>query len=49
VIGAILRTPKARAEEQAILDKSMSLLAYVGLDRRHNVLPKPCLMATNAV
>ena len=32
VLGAILRTPKARAEEKAILDKSMSLLVYVGLE-----------------
>lgn len=33
VIGAILRTPKVRAEEQAIVDKSMALLAYVGLEK----------------
>ena len=33
VLGAILRTPKVRAEEQAIKDKSMALLAYVGLEK----------------
>lgn len=31
VIGAILRTPAARAEEQATHDKAMALLDYVGL------------------
>ena len=33
VLGAILRTPKVKAEEQAIKDKSMALLAYVGLEK----------------
>ena len=32
VLGAILRTPAARAEERAIHDKAMALLAYVGLE-----------------
>ncbi len=31
VFGAIFRTPAVRAEEQAIRDKALSLLAYVGL------------------
>lgn len=31
VLGAILRTPAARAEEQATHDKAMALLGYVGL------------------
>ncbi|HNL81248.1 MAG TPA: ATP-binding cassette domain-containing protein, partial [Agitococcus sp.] len=33
VLGAILRTSKVKAEEQAIKDKSMALLAYVGLEQ----------------
>ena len=33
VLGAILRTPKVKAEEKAIKDKSMELLAYVGLEQ----------------
>jgi len=33
VLGAILRTPKVKAEEKAIKDKSMALLAYVGLEQ----------------
>lgn len=33
VLGAILRTPKVKAEEKAIKDKSMALLTYVGLEQ----------------
>ena len=33
VLGAILRTPKVKAEEKAIKDTSMALLAYVGLEQ----------------
>ena len=33
MLGAILRTSKVKAEEQAIKDKSMALLAYVGLEQ----------------
>nr|WP_028454576.1 ABC transporter ATP-binding protein [Chitinilyticum litopenaei] len=40
VLGAILRTPKARAEEKAIHDRAHELLAYVGIDRHAGELAR---------
>ena len=40
VIGAVLRGPRTRAEEAAILERSHELLEYVGIARRGNELAK---------
>ncbi|OGT91449.1 MAG: ABC transporter ATP-binding protein [Gammaproteobacteria bacterium RIFOXYD12_FULL_61_37] len=40
VLGAILRTPGARAEEAAIREHAQRLLAYVGLERQSGSLAK---------
>lgn len=40
VIGAILRHPRARAEEKAIRQKAFELLRYVGIEAQANKLAK---------
>ena len=40
VVGAVLRTPATRAEEQAIVRRAHELLDYVGIAARGNVLAK---------
>ncbi|GFM32808.1 ABC transporter ATP-binding protein [Desulfovibrio subterraneus] len=38
IIGALLRTPAVRREEQEIVDKSYDLLKYIGLHKHYNDL-----------
>ncbi|MBE9608697.1 ABC transporter ATP-binding protein [Chitinilyticum piscinae] len=40
VLGAVLRTPKARAEEKAIRDRAQELLDYVGIGQRAGELAR---------
>lgn len=40
LIGALLRTPSTRREEQAVIERARDMLRYVGMDRSHQTLAK---------